>query len=146
MIVRVLGRVAIVLVYIQEIVLHSLGLPHFEARNFDPLTIHQACEAAAHTLSTIPTRLRRAIMPNTDTYSEERETLRGVVARYENDIATARDAGQYDVVDDLLEPALEAQAMLDDMIVTVEHVTPDVPLNTLAELRDESTPTAVVDA
>lgn len=66
--------------------------------------------------------------------SEERETLRGLVARYENDIAAARDAGNDDLVDELLEPALEAQAMLDNLddSLTVEHLTPtDQPVVTV---------------
>lgn len=69
-----------------------------------------------------------------DEYSEERETLRGVVSHFENAISEARDNGRDDLVDELLDPALHAQEQLDALDgLVIEHVTINIPLDDLTE-------------
>lgn len=68
----------------------------------------------------------------TTEYTEDRETLRGIVARYEYEIGVARSEGRDDKVDDMLDDALAAQEQLDRLDgKIIEHVTPDVPIAAL---------------
>lgn len=50
------ARILWLLIYVQELTLHALGLPHFEARNYDPLLLRHLCDNAC---TYVQTRMRR---------------------------------------------------------------------------------------